>query len=221
MIECSTDNIYYKKRRRFKLKRLSVFFIIVIIIISLGLYSKYFISKQIYSICTDYVYAYSTEAVNLSVLNSVQITSDYSELIIIEKNSNDEIVLMRANSSKINKINKEVALETEKTLKNKLDVGIPVPLFAFLGIDLFRGYGPIIPYKTITVSSVVCNFASSFYSVGINQTLHSIYVEVVCNVKIQSIFNSKTEECKNKILISEAVLVGKVPEIYLSGKLFG
>lgn len=221
MVECSTDYIWYKKRRKNTFKRISVFFIVVTILISIILYYKFVITQQIYSICCDYVYSYSTEAVNVVSLNSVELTTDYTELVQIEKNNNGDIVLMKANAQKINKINKKIATETEKVLKQKLKNGVPIPLLAFSGIDLLRGYGPTVSYNPLTVSSVLCDFSSTFTSVGINQTLHTIYIEVITEVKVKSLFGGNTEKCANKILISEAVLVGKVPEIYLSGKIFG
>jgi sporulation protein YunB len=221
MIECTAENILYKKRRKFSFKKTLVFFVIILIIILCFLYYKFVIAKQIFNICTDYAYSYSTEAVNLTVLNSYGLDTDYSNLISVEKNKDGEIVLMSADAQKINLINKKIAVGTENVLKNKLKNVIPIPFFSFMGANLLYGYGPIILYKAIAVSSVTCNFSSSFYSVGINQTLHSIYVEVECEIKIKSLFNSKVEKCNNKILISEAVLVGKVPDIYLNGKLFG
>ncbi|MBQ8426377.1 MAG: sporulation protein YunB [Clostridia bacterium] len=221
MIECSTENIWYRKRRSFNKKRFSAFFIVCIILVAIFLYNKYVVSVQIYNICSNYAYSYSTEAVNSTVLESFDLDMDYSSLINIQKNNNGEIVLITADSQKINLISKNISVKTEKKLKEKISNGIPIPLFSFLGIELFSGYGPIIPYKTISVSSVECDFDSVFNSVGINQTLHSIYVTVTSLVKTQSIFNNKTITCENKILISETVLVGKVPEIYLNGKLFG
>ncbi len=221
MIECSTENIWYRKRRCINKKRFATFFIIIAILISVFLYGKYCVGKQIYNICSSYVYAFSTESVNATVLESLDIQTDYSSLIFVEKNNVGEIVLISANSQKINYISQSISLKTKNKLKTKISNGIPIPLLAFLGVDIFNGYGPIIQYKTISVTSVECDFDSVFKSVGINQTLHSIYVTVTSIVKVHTIFEVKNIKSQNKILISEAVLVGKVPETYLNGKLFG
>ena len=49
-------------------------------------------------------------------------------------------------------------------LKNKLKKGIPIPLFAFTGIDFISGYGKSINYNSLSVVSVESNFSSlSFF----------------------------------------------------------
>lgn len=221
MIECSTENIWYKKRRRINKKRFTTFLIITTIFVCIFLFAKYVVSKQIYNICASYVYSYGTEAVNSTILESLDLKTDYSSLINVEKNNAGEIVMISADSQKANLLTKDISVKTKSKLKEQISKGIPIPLLSFLGIDLFNGYGPIVQYKTISVSSVECEFDSSFLSVGINQTLHSIYANVTSIIKIHSLFNNKNIKCENKILISEAVLVGKVPEVYLNGKLFG
>ena len=95
-----------------------------------------------------------------------------------------------------------------------------IPILAFLGIEILSGYGKEVNFKAIAINDVSCNFSSNFTSVGINQSLHSIYVEIDSTVKISMPFNSRQEKFSTKILIAETVLVGKVPEIYLNGKLF-
>ena len=92
---------------------------------------------------------------------------------------------------------------------------------AFTGIDLLSGIGQRVYFKTINVTSVICQFNSTFNSVGINQTLHSIYIDVICEVNMNIPLSSIKKTCTTQVLISEAVLVGKVPEIYLNGKIFG
>jgi hypothetical protein len=109
----------------------------------------------------------------------------------------------------------------EKRLKEKLSQGVEIPLFSFSGLKVISGYGPKIKYKTVNVVSVVCDFLSDFSQMGINQTLHSIYLEITSVVNIQAPFVEKNKECKTKVLINEAVLIGKIPEVYLNGKIFG
>ena len=66
----------------------------------------------------------------------------------------------------------------------------------------------------------MCDFSSKFTAVGINQTLHSIYVDVISEIDLNVPFNNHKVECKTSVLISETVLIGKVPDIYLKEGLF-
>ena len=220
MIECTENYIWYKKRKKKSFKRFFSFILVFSIILSAILYYNLVVLKQIFGICADYSYTYSTEAVNSAVLISLDSNVKYSDLITIEKNGNGDIVLMTTNSLKVNSINREVALTTSTLLKEKLSKGIPVPMFAFLGISFLSGYGNKVYLKTTNNTSVLCSFSSKFTSVGINQTLHSIYLNVESLVNIKVPFNNHQERCVSQILISETVLVGKVPDIYLKDGVF-
>ncbi len=220
MIECTENYIWYKKRKKKPFKRFFSFILLFSIIIGAILYYNLVVLRQIFSICADYTSAYSTEAVNSAVLLSLESDLKYADLIKVEKNSSGDIVLMTTNSLKVNSINREVASATSSLLKHKLANGIPVPIFAFSGISFLSGYGKNVNLKIVNNVSVLCSFSSKFTSVGINQTLHSIYLNVENEVNIKVPFNNHVEKCVSQILISETVLVGKVPDIYLKDGVF-
>ncbi len=221
MIEATSENIWYKKKKhRFKYKRFFWFLIIFAIFIGLYIYYSKIITKQVINVCVDYAYSYSTDSVNKAVLTSLNDKITYSDLVIVDKNQTGDIVLMSTNSYKINLINKNIAENTKKILETKLQEGAPVPLLAFTGISLLSGFGTPVNIKTLSVTSVLCDFDSKFKSVGINQTLHSIYVIVNSKVLIEMPFRREEVECKTSVMISESILVGEVPETYLEGNLF-
>ena len=62
--------------------------------------------------------------------------------------------------------------------------GVEVPLGAFSGIEAWAGFGPKIHMKIIPISNVECRFASTFEEAGVNQTKHSIYLEIVADISI-------------------------------------
>lgn len=222
MIECTSEYIWYKKRKRkFKLKKFFAFFCVLLLLSGSVLYFKYFISEQIFKLSADYAYSYCTQSVNSAVLDTLNNQVKYSDLVQVEKNTQGNIVLISANSHKVNCISREIAQSTEIRLKSKLDGGVPVPIFAFSGIGLISGLGKCVNVKTLNVTNVVCEFNSSFTSVGINQTLHSIYADIKCEVRFSIPFNNKIESHKSSVLITETILVGSVPDIYLNGKIFG
>ena len=221
MIECTNKNIWYKKKRKKNGKGWFAFLLVFIISLSLVAYYRFAICKQIFKISSDHAYVYSTEAVNEAVLYSLSENVKYSELMTIERNNDGDIMLMSANAYKVNYISREITETTSEFLDKKLKDGIPIPFLAFSGLEIISGYGSAVKFKALSVSSVVCDFSSEFKAVGINQTLHSIYVNVICDVKIEVPLAPRVKTCKTSVLISETVLIGKVPEIYLNGKLFG
>ena len=220
MIECSTDNIYYKRRRKKKSRRFLSVFILFIIVLSIILYYRFVVSGQIVNICEAYSYQFCTESVNSAVLNSMTDSIKYSDLVTVEKNSSGDITLISTNSYKVNYINKEVSEKTEIILKEKIKNGIPIPFLAFSGIGVLSGYGSRIDFKALSVSSVKSDFESEFTSVGINQTHHSVFVTVECEIKVLVPLDNRKVNCKIRVLICESVLLGKVPDVYLKSNLF-
>lgn len=218
MIECSENYVWYVNKRRKKPKKRSftAFFVFILIVTAFILYYRFIIVRPILNLCNEYAFSYSTSAVNKAVLSSVNATSNYENLVSISKNNLGDIELISFNSQKINKINKEIAENTNEYLTKQLSSGVDIPLLTFLGLGIFKGYGPPINFKVLSVSSVSCDFKGEFNSVGINQTRHSLYVLVNSKVSLDMPLTPKYIECETKVLISEAVLVGKVPEIYLN-----
>ena len=227
MIECTDENIYYttfrvknRKSRKRKVKRFFIFLALVIILGGASIYVNSGVFTLVSGVCEDYAYSAALSSINKAVMTSLNDEIRYTDLIHIEKNKNGDISLMSSDALKINTISRSVAENTEKLLKEKLKGGVPVPLFAFTGIKLASGYGPEIKYYAITVVGVNCKFDGNFTSVGINQTLHSLYITVECKIDVEFLYKKKSAVCSSSVLVSEAVLVGSVPDVYLNGGLF-
>ena len=220
MIECTDKKIWYIKHR--KKKKWRCFKLLLILLIIFGIFAYYYnvICKTIFNVCADFAKAYATQSVNLAILQTLNNEDIYNDLIIIEKNSNGDITLISTNSIKVNNINKKIANKTDIILQKKLNDGIPVPILAFLGIEIFTGYGSTVNFKTLSVVSVNCDFSSQFKSVGINQTLHSLYITVNAECSIHMPLKNEKINSSTSVLITETVLVGKVPDIYLNDSIF-
>jgi len=223
MIDCTNQNVWYNKRykkRKNKFKRLFKLLIIFAIILGLFWYYKCFITQNLVNICNHHARALSTTAVNNAIIASMNNTSSYNELIDVQKNSNGDIIYMSANSFKLNDIRTTITKSTKSILDIELEKGIDIPFLAFLGIDIISGFGTPINYKVLTLSSVKSDFISEFTSVGINQTLHSIYIQVNSEIFVDIPLHNQIQTFSTNVLLCETILVGKVPEIYLNGKLF-
>ena len=219
MIECCSENVYYKKKRRKKRKRFPIILTIIIVLAGCFSYYKFLICPQVFNVCEDKIKQSVTESVNLAVLESLTESVMYSDLVKIEKDVNGNVSYMYANALKVNELNKRVTDAVQKILKNRLTKGVEIPLGSFSGVSILAGYGTNVPFKAMSVSSVSATFDGEFESVGINQTLHSIYVGIKCEVSLTVPLSKKTISFANAILVSQAVLVGEVPEIFLNGRI--
>ena len=208
-----------KKGRKKKL--LVLFFVVFLFIGLLFLYFQRNVTKVLVAVSEATMRASTTLAVNDAVYYTLRDGVRYEDLVEVERNNIGDITSVSANALKINRIARDTASISQSNLKNLSLNGIPIPLGALTGIEALAGVGPSIRFRIIPVSSVACTFTSGFQSVGINQTRHSIYLNVVTDISI--VMPSKTENFAviTEILIAECVLVGKIPDTYLQGDLLG
>ncbi len=165
--------------------------------------------------------ASTTVAVNDAVYYTLSDEMRYEDLVSILRNESGDIVSFSANALKINKIARDTASISQSNLKNLSLNGIPVPLGALTGIEALAGLGPSIHFRIIPVSSVACGFSSEFESVGINQTKHSIYLNVIADISIVMPSRTKNFAVTTQILVGESVIVGHVPDTFLQSDIFG
>ena len=219
MIECSHENIYYIKKRKNR-KRLNMRFFCLLLLIALVLiYYFYVVLPFITNVLSEKAYNVNVRCINDAVISSLEGVK-YEDLVVVEKNSEGEIVLITSNVNKVNLIAREVIKNSENNIATNLKDGIELPLLSFLGLNIVSGYGSNISIKSISISNINCDFISEFKGAGINQTIHSVYLIINSNLSINFPFSRQEKQFSTKVLVCESVLVGKVPEIYLSDKLF-
>ncbi|MBQ8429870.1 MAG: sporulation protein YunB [Clostridia bacterium] len=192
-----------------------------LVIILLVVYFQRNVTRVLLSISEATMRACTTVAVNDAVYYTLSDEMRYEDLVTITRNEAGEIVSFAANPLKINKIARDTASISQSNLKNLSLNGIPVPLGALTGIEAFAGLGPSIYFRIIPVSSVACRFSSTFESVGINQTKHSIYLNIIADINIVMPSKTKNFAVATDILIGESIIVGKVPDAYLQSDIFG
>lgn len=213
---------YRMRKRRSKKKRLLTALLVTASIVGgLFIYFQRNVTRVLISISEATMRASTTVAVNDAVYYTLSDEMRYEDLVRVERDEQGNIVAVAANPLKINKIARDTASISQSNLKNLSMNGIPVPLGALTGIEAFAGLGPSINFRIIPVSSVTCDFSSTFESVGINQTKHSIYLNVVADISI--VMPSRTENFAviTEILVGESVIVGEIPDTYLQSDIFG
>ena len=211
-----------KQKRKLRKRRfLAILLAVLLLAILLFIHFQRNVTRVLISISEATMRASTTIAVNDAVYYTLSDEIRYEELVTVTRDSEGEIVAVAANPLKINKIARDTASISQSNLKNLSLNGIPIPLGALTGIEAFAGLGPSIHFRIIPVCSVSCDYSSTFDSVGINQTKHSIYLNVIADISI--VMPSRTENfaVTTEILIGESVLVGRVPDAYLQSDIFG
>ena len=210
-----------KKHRRRTRRWVCILLALLLLSVLLFIHFQRNVTRVLISISEATMRASTTIAVNDAVYYTLSDEIRYEDLVTVTRDKEGEIVAVAANPLKINKIARDTASISQSNLKNLSLNGIPIPLGALTGIEAFAGLGPSIHFRIIPVSSVSCDYSSTFDSVGINQTKHSIYLNVIADISI--VMPSRTENfaVATEILIGESVLVGQVPDAYLQSDVFG
>ena len=144
---------------------------------------------------------------------------EYSSYVHIERNSSGEITLITADMIKINKLMAQYSTIVQSHVSEIEEDDITVPMLAFTGWPLISTLGANIKLDIVAVGDAPCSYRSEFKEVGINQTLHSIYIDVSAKVEIILPIDNIEVECPSSALVCESVIVGRVPQFYLQNKI--
>lgn len=208
------DVIYSRNKIKIKKKSL-VIIIILIIIILLGVFIKYIAYPIFDSTCRNKAKLLATELANTETDLTMQ-KYEYEDLVKIEKDNNGNIQLIDINIFVLNEIVDEVTDAMRKQIlnTNSHEASINIRLGALTGNRLFSGIGPNINLKIDHVGNFSNNLKSEFYSVGVNQSIHRIYLELGCDISITTPINNIEERVENEILLIESIIVGDTPDNY-------
>jgi len=138
----------------------------------------------------------------------------YGDFIEIVQDNEGNVKYINSNIISINEVTSDIANNIQNRLNSIEDGEFGIRLGSFTGVKLLSGRGPKVKVKMSTVGSVETNLISEFTSVGINQTLHRIYVEIKCTVAVLTPYSSSEQTIINQVLMAESVIVGTTPSTY-------
>lgn len=211
-----------KRKKRVKLTRLKVIvFIISVLVIALALVTMRNVTRILISISEATIRSVTTVAVNDAIYYTLNDSVRYEDLITITYDNEGNVSTITTDSLKINRIARDTAYLSQENLTRMSAEGIMVPVGALTGIKALAGFGEKINIKIIPISNVECRFVSKFVDAGINQTKHSLYLEIVSDISIIMPTETKNLASTIEVLICESVINGKIPDTYLQAGLIG
>ncbi len=224
-ISIKMDKIYTRNRFRlpkFSLKlngknnkRRKMIRLIAILIIAFTF--AYFIIQAIQPImekqCISMAKSIATKISNAEA-TKVMANYEYEDLLNITKDSEGNIKMVGTNIITVNEIISDIPIKVQEEMEKSENNTFQIRLGSFLGSNLFAGRGPNVEIKMEIAGHLDTNLKSEFIDAGINQTLHRIYLELICDVIILTPFKTMDEQIVNQVLLAEGVIVGEVPSSY-------
>ncbi len=204
-----------KWRRRIILLSAALLLVILIVVAHIN------ITRVLVSVAEASMRSITTVAVNDAVYYTLSDRVRYEELVTVSRDGDGNITAITSDPFQINRIARDTAYMSQQNLTKMSEDGVEVPLGAFFGIEAWAGFGPRVRMKILPISNVECRFSSVFEDAGVNQTRHSIYLEIVADISIIMPSGTRNFASLTEVLICESVLVGKVPDTYLQTDIFG
>lgn len=205
-----------------KLKKGIILAVIFLVIVVVCIYTLNSVSPTIVAFSEAKIKSLTTAAVNSAIFEVMLEPISYSDLVSIEKNADGEITLIAANSMIINKLARDMAQSTETYIEKMGEQDVKIPIGTLSGSPLLAGKGFKVTIRVLPLGSVKCQFVSEFETAGINQTRHKIYLDVVATISIVLPTSQSIVKTNTPVLVSESIIVGKVPDTYLTaGSIFG
>jgi len=205
----------FKRRRPYK----KAFFIIVTITLLIGILILLDIKLRdvFFDIAEVKAVQIATEAMYKSLQKEATDENlQYQDLISIHKDSEGRITLMQANTLIVNKIASSATIAVQKALEDLRWQTFSIPFGQVLGIPILANFGPKVRYSIMQVGTVRFSITDKFDSAGINQTKHTIYLNLDTNVRI--VIPSKTGETvvSTQVPLTESIIVGGIPNTFIT-----
>ena len=186
-----------------------------VIVALCGLVTAYVINPAAYRACEAVIRAEMMTELNNAALGAFDGSIRYEDLFQVEKDSTGKIILLGANTPKLNEIAKSAAQTASERTTERAREGVSVDLGMFTGISYLSGAGREVTFDVEPAGFVDVTYVSHFETAGVNQTLHRI------SAKFRAVFDlllplaARRIEVSSEMLVCETVLVGEVPDIWL------
>ncbi|MGM9554501.1 MAG: sporulation protein YunB [Faecousia sp.] len=157
----------------------------------------------------------ASDAINAAI--DEQIISgeiDYDRMISVEKDAEGNVNALHTNIAEINRLKTSILKRVDEKLENLSMEELSVPIGSVLLPELLSGRGPKIPVRVLAVRTSDAVFRSSFESAGINQTKHSIMIDIHVVITILTWTGTQEIAVDSAVVAAETVIVGTVPTTY-------
>lgn len=168
----------------------------------------------IYDLAALEAYALSSKTVNSAVEKALSENAPaYSELVDINYSDNRVITGITTDIVKMNLFKSQVTKAIDDAFNEKSNTEVTVSLGTASDITLFSGWGPYIDVDIGCASSTQSDFENVFSSAGINQTQHSIMLNVETTVMLTLPGKRLTQTVETSFCVAQTVIVGSVPDV--------
>lgn len=139
----------------------------------------------------------------------------YDRIVYFEKDLNGRITALKTNMSEVNRLKTDILnlINDEILALDTSDISIPIGSLIFP--ELLSGKGPEIPVHILSIRNSDAAFSNNFTEAGINQTLQQLHMDVIVDVAVLVLGQTKDFSVSSQVVVAETVIVGQVPDTFL------
>lgn len=205
------------RRRRFYRRRGSGIFKIICIFITLligVLLTDAKLRPAVYDLAALEAHAAAVKTVHTAVEEILSRGGvSYADVVSISRNESGSITGITTDIVKLNLFKSQVTNAVDNAFLESDRAVVSVPLGSATGITLFSGRGPDIDVKIGMASSTRSDFENVFESAGINQTQHSVMLNIETQVILTMSGRRITRSVSTSFCVAQTVIVGSVPDV--------
>lgn len=202
------------KRRRRKIK---IYIFLALVILSVGCFYCNCVLPNIMTYCQTY----ARQTVNSAVEScALLVLNDFSEEKFVIFDESEDVPLLHANSSAINKAALSIAVECNNILNNTKKQSFSVNLGSMSGIVFLNNIGPCINISFLPLTTTCYSYEISTAAVGINQVHYKIILNLITDVNLILPGKILREQIIARTVIADCIIVGKVPQYVLGSKVY-
>ena len=137
--------------------------------------------------------------------------SQYTE---IKYDPSGKVTALSVDNAVVNLLSTELTGIVVETLSSFSSPEFGIPLGNVFSDVLLSGRGPVIPVKPVLAGNAATKIDTVLQSVGINQSLHRVFITFDIAVVYLAPFETVTDSLRFDIVLSETLIVGDVPLVY-------
>lgn len=203
---------YKRKRKRLAIAISSIILLFAVIVV----YIRFVVTPVVKTVAEEKVRALTVSTVNAAVTSVLEAEPSFVDMVEYGHDANGDLNSIKINATRVNAVMQRSVQKTQNGLSDMISSGVNIPVGSVSGITFLSGKGPNLNVAVIPVGSVDARLRSEFSEIGINQTIHKIYLSLDSTIKIIIPGAGNTIKSSSEVLLVESVIIGKVPDTYLN-----
>lgn len=189
---------------------------IILLFAVVVVYIRFVVTPVVKTVAEEKVRALTVSTVNAAVTSVLEAEPSFVDMVEYGHDANGDLNSIKINATRINAVMQRSVQKTQNGLSDMISSGVNIPVGSVSGITFLSGKGPNLNVAVIPVGSVDARLRSEFSEIGINQTIHKIYLSLDSTIKIIIPGAGNTIKSSSEVLLVESVIIGKVPDTYLN-----